>query len=110
MRKKRIISLILVCWLMVVALMLTACSGSRLDGTYTAYKDGASVTVEFRSNNTFTMIMFDTIRQNGTYKIEGNKITIEMDVPFMGGHSVRTSSFRKTGSTIYIDDVEYKRQ
>ena len=79
---KKIIALVAVLAIAVVA--LTACGGNGIVGKWEASMMGvATVTFEFKSDNTYTMTMTSTMEgvtpetSSGTYKVDGNKITID---------------------------------
>jgi ABC-type glycerol-3-phosphate transport system substrate-binding protein len=79
---KKIIALVAV--LAIAVLMLAACGGNSIVGKWEASMMGvATMTLEFKSDNTYTMTMTSTVEgvspetHNGSYKVDGNKITID---------------------------------
>ena len=104
MKKKIAILLVLV----ILAGLLAGC-GSKLKGTYVpvdeSYSDYGSIT--FNGNKvTFSVFGYDIL--SGTYKIRGNKITVKASV--FGEETEETMSFRKKGSSIFIENEEYVKQ
>ncbi len=70
--------------LALAAVMLAACGGSGVVGKWEGNMMGAAtITLEFKSDNTYTMTMKSSVAElgseshNGTYKVDGNKITID---------------------------------
>ena len=79
---KKIIALVAV--LAIAVLMLAACGGNSIVGKWEASMMGvATMTLEFKSDNTYTATISSTIESvpsdtnSGTYKVDGNKITID---------------------------------
>ena len=88
----------------VMLFCITACGG--LSGTYYAEESGITVELTFDNGNlTMSMGGMDV---HGTYKVEGDKITMTMNV--FGQDSSNTVDFKQEGNSIFIEGVEYKKK
>ncbi len=102
---KRIVkALISIALVTVMLFSVTACGG--LSGSYITEKDGFSVELVF-DNGDLTMKM-DSLEIHGTYKVDGDKITMTMSM--FGQDSSNTVDFRQEGNSIWIEGVEYKKK
>ena len=88
--------------LVLLSLLLTACSGSKLSGTYYS-ADGISQSFTFHGDQV-TMSAFG-INATGTYKIEGDKITIHYSL--FGIPYDWQQPFSKSGNSIYIGGTQF---
>ena len=88
----------------VMMLCITACGG--LSGTYYSEENGLTVELTF-DNGKLTMSMLG-MDFPGTYKVDGDKITMTMEV--MGEEDSNTVDFRQEGDSIFIEGVEYKKK
>lgn len=99
-QKKIVVVLVVLC----MAFSLTAC-GNKLSGTYTS-EGVISQTFSFNGDNV-TMSAFG-IDASGTYKIEGDSITITYNL--FGSEQKMIQSFKKDGSTIYIGGTAFNKK
>lgn len=89
----------------ILLVLLTACGGSKLNGTYTS-QSFISQTFTFDGNNV-TMSAFG-INAYGTYKISGNQI--EITYSMLGSEYTWTQPFSQSGNTINIGGTDFVRQ
>ena len=100
--KVQLLSLLLV--VILCATMLTACGGSKLDGTYHS-QDLISQSFTFDGDQV-TMSAFG-INASGKYRIEGDKIIITYDL--FGQEYAWEQSFSQSGNMINIGGTEFKK-
>ncbi len=104
--------------LLMVTLVFASC-GNTLSGTYTKQGLIANTTLEFSGKN--VTIEIGSMEVKGTYKIEDDKITIELPdneddtkleaaIKGLLNELVGTQSFEKTDDGIKIGGVEYKKK
>ena len=91
--------------LILLSLMLIACDGNKLSGTYYS-TDGISQTFTFKGD-TVTMSTFG-INITGTYKIDDDKLTISYSL--FGISYDWQQSFSKSGDTIYIGGTQFIKE
>ena len=87
------------------ALLLTSCGGDRLSGTYSS--EGFVAQTFTFSGDSVTMSAFG-INANGTYKIEGDTITISYTL--FGSDYVWSQPFSKSGNAITISGTRFVKQ
>lgn len=85
---------------------LAACSGNGLNGTYQSTGTVAQ-TVTFSGSDDIAMSAFG-INASGTYKIDGDKMTVRYSL--FGINSDWTCTFRQNGNSIDIDGTEFVKQ
>lgn len=85
---------------------LAACSGSGLNGTYQSTGTVAQ-TFTFSGSDDITMSAFG-INASGTYKIDGDKMTVRYSL--FGINSDWTCTFKQNGNSIDIDGTEFVKQ
>ena len=85
--------------------LLSACGGSKLNGTYVS-QGLISQSFTFNGDN-ITMSAFG-INANGTYKIKENQI--EITYSLFGMDNTWTQSFSQSGKTISIGGTEFRKQ
>ena len=91
--------------LILLSLMLIACDGNKLSGTYYS-TDGISQTFTFKGD-TVTMSAFG-INVIGTYKIDDDNLTISY---LLFGISYDwQQSFSKSGDSIYIGGTQFIKE
>jgi hypothetical protein len=102
---KRILAILAVACLLLTA--LTACGGSTtLNGTYQMGGGLFSQSYSFDRNGNVTVKTATIVGSSGTYSISGNRLTITVSNALLG--EVTTDhTFKKSGSSIYIDGSEY---
>ena len=108
---KRIISTILVCVLLLGCVLTLASCGKKLRGTYVCEEDGASISYTFKGKKfTAEMKWGDTVVDDieGTYKIDGDKITFTYEVD--GEEVEEECDFEKGKGYIEIDGDKYEKQ
>ena len=88
-----------------MALMLSACGSSKLNGTYRS-SDLIAQTFIFKGDNV-TMSAFG-INAGGTYKIDGDEIVITYSL--FGSDYTWRQPFSNSGSSIYIGGTEFVKQ
>lgn len=99
---KRVLAAVMVC---VMLFALTACA-TKLSGTYTS-KGLLKQSFTFMDNNKVKMSAFG-LEIEGEYKIDDDKLTITYS---LGGlHYDWEKSFKKDGSSIYIDGTEFVKE
>ncbi len=107
--KKNILRVTALAVLLVMAVAVLASCGSKLSGTYVR-DDSDAVSLTFKDDKVSAegKILGVSLKVEGTYKIEKDKITISFgDDKFkLGGEK----SFAKDGKTITIDGVKYTKQ
>ena len=91
--------------LILLSLLLTACGGNKLSGTYYC-TDGISQTFTLKGD-TVTMSSFG-INATGKYKIDGDKITISYSL--FGIPYDWQQSFSKSGDSIYIGGTQFIKE
>ena len=98
--------------LVVLAFLLTACSGNKLVGTWKTSLLGFNQTLTSNSDGTVegAMLGFNT-QLPLKYSVSGDKLTLSMDTSQYGGSGVSTttSTFVLKGETLYLDGMEYTR-
>jgi len=109
---KKIIALFLIIsTLAVLILSMTSCGGGGgLSGTYSSTDEmfGIEVSYKFSGGNKVTMSTFG-MSFDGTYKIEGNEITIKFTM--FGETSEESYSFEQVSDkVIIIDGSEYTKK
>lgn len=102
-KKRAAIVIVILCLLFTV---LTACSGSGLNGTYQSTGSIAQ-TFTFSDNNQITMSAFG-INASGTYKIDNDKMTVNYSI--LGMNSNWTCTFKQDGDSIYINGTKFVKQ
>lgn len=100
--KVRLLSLLLVVSL--CATMLTACGGSKLDGTYRS--QGLISQSFIFDGDQVTMSAFG-MNASGTYRIDGDQIIITYNL--FGQEYTWEQSFSKSGNVINIGGTEFKK-
>lgn len=102
MKTKKFISLLVM--LGITVAMLTACGGSKLDGTY---RSQGLISQSFTfDGDQVTMSAFG-INASGTYRIEGNQIIITYTL--FGQEYTWEQSFSQSGNVINIGGTEFKK-
>lgn len=101
MKIKKLCAAILI---IVMSISLVSC-GNKLNGTYRS-QGFISQTFTFKGDNV-TMSAFG-INTTGTYKIDGNEITIVYTL--FGSEYEWTQSFSKSGNTINIGGTDFIKQ
>lgn len=81
--------------------------GNELIGTYNSVDLKFKESVTFKSGGRITLTAFKS-DMNGTYTIENGNITYTVDV--FGTENTETHKFSHDGDSIFIDDVEYKKE
>lgn len=101
--KSVILITLAVCFLLT---SLTACSGSKLSGTY---KSGGllSQSFTFSGSNNVSMSAFG-LSINGTYKISGGTMTITYSL--LGVSTSWDCTYKKSGNTITINGTAFTKQ
>lgn len=100
--KRRLLSVLLA--VVLCATMLTACGGSRLDGTYRS-KGVISQSFTFDGEQV-TMSAFG-MNASGTYQIDGDQIIITYNL--LGQEYTWEQSFSQSGDVINIGGTEFKK-
>ena len=100
--KLRLLSVLLA--VVLCATMLTACGGSKLDGTY--HSQGLISQSFTFDRDQVTMSAFG-INASGKYRIEGDKIIITYDL--FGQEYTWEQSFSQSGDVINIGGTEFKK-
>ena len=100
--KLRLLSVLLA--VVLCATMLTACGGSKLDGTYHA-QGLISQSFTFDGDQV-TMSAFG-INASGTYRIEGDQIIITYSL--FGQEYTWEQSFSQSGNVINIGGTEFEK-
>ncbi len=101
--KKYIIRIVAVAAVVVMlACCLTSCNS--LSGTYVCQEADMYTTYKFSAFSDKLVVSYISIPIEGTYEINGDKITITMF-----GES-NEHSYSKDGNTIYIDGVAYVKE
>lgn len=99
---KRVLAAVMVC---VMLFALTACA-TKLSGTYTS-KGLLKQSFTFMDDNKVKMSAFG-LEIEGEYKIDDDKLIITYS---LGGlHYDWEKSFKKDGSSIYIDGTEFVKE
>jgi hypothetical protein len=100
-------------------LTLTSCGGG-LSGTYDAvggsmsgvyFSDEPIVSIEFKPMGDAEIMTGGfsiTTYEDGSYKIDGNKITLKAEWNFADEWE-GTYSFRESGNSLYINDHEFRK-
>ena len=101
-RNMRLLSVFLAVILCVT--ILTACGGSKLDGTYRS-QDLISQSFTFNGDQV-TMSAFG-INASGTYRIDGDQIIITYNL--LGQEYTWEQSFSQSGKVINIGRTEFKK-
>ena len=103
--KRALVILAIACLLLT---MLAACGGggTTLNGTYQMGGGLLSQSYSFDRNGNVTTKTAGLIGTSGTYSISGNRLTLTLDGGFLGA-TTTTHTFKKSGSSIYIDGAEY---
>lgn len=100
--KLRLLSVLLA--VVLCATILTACGGSKLDGTY---RSQGLISQSFTfDGDQVTMSAFG-INASGTYRIEGNQIIITYTL--FGQEYTWEQSFSQSGNVINIGGTEFKK-
>lgn len=102
-RIRKVVCLFLIAVLF--SLLLTACSGTKLSGTYRS-EGLIAQTFTFKDDNV-TMSAFG-INANGTYKIDGEKIVITYTL--FGQSYDWEQSFSRSSDTITIGGTNFIKQ
>ena len=102
MKMKKFISLLVI--LCVATAMLTACGGSKLDGTY--HSQGLISQSFTFDGDQVTMSAFG-VNASGTYRIEGDQIIITYSL--FGQEYTWEQSFSQSGNVINIGGTEFKK-
>ena len=89
----------------ILMMTLSACAGG-LRGTYRS-QGLISQTFTFSGSDKVTMSAFG-INANGTYKINGDKMTITYTI--FGMDSTWSCNYSKSGKSVYIDGTEFVKQ
>ena len=103
--KKTVALCLVISTLAALVLTFTSCggNGNGINGTYT-YKDdtyGLETTYKFSGSNKVTALSVG-MSFDGTYKLDGDTITISLDT--LGEN---TYSFARNGKNIIIEGTEY---
>ena len=102
MKMKKFISLLVI--LCVAVTMLTACGGSKLNGTY--HSQGLISQSFTFDGDQVTMSAFG-INASGTYQIDGDQIIITYNL--LGQEYTWEQSFSQSGKVINIGGTEFKK-
>lgn len=109
-RGNRLLGLILA--LVMLAMLLLACSGNKLVGTWKTSVLGINQMITFNADGTVqgAMLGFST-QIPMKYKVSGDKITMTVDSAQYGGEGATssTSTFILKGDTLYLDGIEFTR-
>ena len=100
--KLRLLSVLLA--VVLCATMLTACGGSKLDGTY--HSQGLISQSFTFDGDQVTMSAFG-INASGTYRIDGGQIIITYTL--FGQEYTREQTFSQSGNVINIGGTEFKK-
>ena len=103
MRFKRVAAMLLVC---MILFTLTACA-TKLNGTYTTRGGLVEQSFTFKDGNKVVVSAFG-INVEGTYKIEGDKITVTYSLLNLSYDWEQ--SFQKDGDSIFIDGTEFVKE
>ena len=102
---KRVLAILAIACLLLTT--LAACGGgTTLNGTYQMGGGLLSQSYSFDRNGNVTTKTAGLIGTSGTYSISGNRLTMTLDGSFLGA-TTTTHTFKKSGSSIYIDGAEY---
>ena len=101
-RNLRLLSVLLT--VILCATMLTACGGSKLDGTY--HSQGLISQSFTFDGDQVTMSAFG-INASGTYQIDGDQIIITYNL--LGQEYTWEQSFSQSGKVINIGGTEFKK-
>ena len=101
-RNLRLLSVLLA--VVLCATMLTACGGSKLDGTY--HSQGLISQSFTFDGDQVTMSAFG-INASGTYQIDGDQIIITYNL--LGQEYTWEQSFSQSGKVINIGGTEFKK-
>ena len=101
-----------------LTICLTACgsgSSSTLKGTYTAtsanlFSGPQFSSITFSDNNRVAMSAMGIIGTEGTYRIDGSTIELSYKEPSLFGEGkavVKSMTFERSGSSIFLDGYEF---
>lgn len=98
--------------LVVLAFLLSACSGNKLVGSWKTSLLGINQIMTFNADGTVQGAMLGINTQFPLkYSVSGDKLTLTIDNTQYGGTGVSstTSTFILKGDTLYLDGIEYTR-
>jgi hypothetical protein len=100
---------LIVVLLLFIAVTMTSCTnsivGSWINSTY-----GIAITLRFESNGNFALSTLDTDVATGTYKVNGDQITLSSSQSLLGlGLSTGTSTFKLSGDQLILDGLAFSK-
>jgi len=102
---KRIPAILAIACLLLAALTACGVGGTTLNGTYQMGGGLFSQSYSFDRNGNVIIKTASIVGSSGTYTISGNRLTITASV--LGVETTTDHTFKKSGSSIYIDGAEY---
>lgn len=104
--------LVFILAMIMLAMLLSACSGNSLVGTWKTSVLGINQTITFNADGTVQGAMLGFSSQLPVkYKVSGDKIIMTIDSAQYGGQGAAssTSTFVLKGDTLYLDGLEFTR-